>query len=198
MRASLPVALALAAAACGRQAQAPDAQPSEAAADAVAEATPTRKPALPAQPIEDGDEVQLTSLVGIWRVAGVVPGKSAEFVADDPRIVGALMDVFPDKLSWSYHPDKAFAPRDLCLGPVSGIIADPAIAGEVRAELAAARFGGNRMSRPHQWLCGDGGSWGEDAEFQTIGEDRMALRWPGDLTLVLACVRRASFDLPLF
>jgi hypothetical protein len=198
MRISLPVALALALAGCGKQAQAPAVQPSEKSADVAATADTVTRPAMP--PVEDPDEVQLESLAGVWRVIGVMPGKSARFAADDRRIVGALMDVTPETLSWSYHPDEAFAPEDLCLGPVSGIIAHAEIAQEIRGllapALAAARQGRARVSRPHHWLCGDGGSWGEDAEFQVIGEDQMAMRWPGDLTLVLERIKRISSGPP--
>lgn len=196
MRASLPVALALALAGCGKQTPAPAAQSSETPALAT-EAVPAKPLASPS---EDRDEIQLESLAGVWRVTEVVAGKDARFAANDPRIVGSLMDVFPENVSWSYLPDKAFAPSDLCLGPVSGIIDNAEVAAEVRAALApalaTASDGANQISRPHQWLCGDGGNWGEDAEFQTIGTDRMAMRWPGDLTLVLQRVRRASSDPP--
>jgi hypothetical protein len=84
---------------------------------------------------------------------------------------------------------------------VPGLIANSEIADEVRAELrptlrrAGAEDG--YLSRPHHWLCGDGGVWGDEAEFQMIGRDRMAMRWPGDLTLVLERVRRASGNPPL-
>ncbi|MBB4860330.1 hypothetical protein HNO88_003673 [Novosphingobium chloroacetimidivorans] len=92
------------------------------------------------------------------------------------------------------HAWPDFAPREMCLGPVSGLIASAEIAEEARPALRRALLrvatATKRLSRPHQWLCGDGGSWGDDAEFQVVGEDRMVMRWPGDLTLTLERVRR--------
>jgi hypothetical protein len=199
MRARLPLLLALALVACRRDAPAsPTPEPSPQAAQRPPAPAPDAGPAAP--PGEGAEEVQLGSLLGIWRVVAVLPGAGATFAADDPRIVGALIDVYPERLAWSYLASKDFSPTDLCLGPVSGLIADAAIAGDVRTALAPAlrRTGTDpgHLSRPHRWLCGDGGEWGDEAEFQVIGRDRMAMRWPGDLTLVLERIRRASGDPP--
>jgi hypothetical protein len=199
MRGSVALLIVLALAACRQDAATSPAAETSSPAE---RRTPSPAPnALPAPtPIENSEEVQVESLLGVWRVVAVLPGAAAAFKTDDPRIVGALMDVYSDKLSWSYQASGEFSPTDLCLGPVSGVIANPEIADEVRAELGPARrrFGteAGGLSRPHHWLCGDGGSWGDEAEFQVVGRDRMAMRWPGGLTLVLERIRRASGEPP--
>lgn len=189
--------LVLAFAAGGCQDRGGDAAtPQATAASAPANVAVAR--ARPASPSEHPDEVQLDALLGVWRVVGVVPGPAAKFAQDDPRIVGALMDVQSAALSWSYKPDPAFAPRDLCLGPVAGMIDGLAAASAARGRLAEAigRNAVSRLSRPHAWLCGDGGSWGDDADFQVLGPDRIAMTWPGDLAFTLERIRRVAKDPP--
>jgi len=199
MRGSLALLIALTLVACRQDEPAsPAPEKSRPAARQIAPRPPDPRPAVAQS--EFGEEVQVETLLGVWRVIEVLPGPHARFKADDPRIVGSLMDVYLEKLSWSYEPSADFVPADLCLGPVSGLIANTEIADEVRAELAPAVrravTDGVRLSRPHQWLCGDGGSWGDEAEFQVIGAERMAMRWPGDLTLVLERIRRAPANPP--
>ena len=195
MRASLTLAAVLLLAAC-RQ----DAPPAPQPTDTGATAPGTAEANSEAGAAVEAPELELESLLGVWRVTGVVPDPGATFAPDDPRVVGALMDVYPEKLSWSYQPSADFAPSDLCLGPVAGLIANAEVAGETRAMLTQAigrsNKGGGGVSAPHAWLCGDGGSWGNEAEFQTVGEERMAMRWPGDITLVLERIRRTSSEPP--
>ena len=190
MRASLLAIAALAAGCDERGRETAEPPPSVAAAPA--------KSSAPAAPREEAGEVQLDALLGIWRVVGVAPGPAATFGVDDARIVGSLMDVQPAALSWSYKASAAFAPKDLCLGPVSGMTANAEAAARARALLASAvaRQPGARLSRPHAWLCGDGGSWGDDADFQVLGPDRIAMAWPGDLVLTLERIRRVAKDPP--
>ena len=199
MRGRIALLIALTLVACRQDEPAsPSPEKRPPAARRAAPGAPAARPA--AVPSELGEEVQLETLLGVWRVVEVLPGDSATFKADDPRIVGSLMDVYLERLSWSYQPGADFSPDDLCLGPVSGLIANSEIADEVRAELAPAVRRtvtvGVRLSRPHQWLCGDGGSWGDEADFQVVGTEWMAMRWPGDLTLVLERIRRAPVDPP--
>lgn len=194
MRASLflTVALAVVIISCDR------APPTEKPADPAKPVAAKPAPA-PAPPVESPDEIQLAALTGVWRVVSVEPGPAAKFAKDDARIVGALMDVFPEQLSWSYKPSPAFSGSDVCVGPVSGVIEEGEFASRTRKLLAPAiarvkeRL---RHSRPHQWLCGDGGSWGDDAEFTALGDGRMAMRWPGDLTLILERIKRPPSNPP--
>lgn len=197
----LPVALAtvLALTGCDRLMPARDkAEPAAAASNPETGPGPAPGPASAdaAAPVEQAGEVPLDDLTGIWRVTGVVPGKGSAYAADDARIVGSLMDVLPDQLRWSYKASNGFAADDVCLGPVAGIIDDSDYAGVARKLIAPAiarlRAKVSRLSRPHQWLCGDGGSWGEDTEFQQLAAGRIAMRWTGDVTLILERIRRVS------
>lgn len=156
--------------------------------------------AAPEPPVEQPGEVPLDELTGIWRVTGVVPGRQSDFAGDDKRIVGSLMDVLPGQLRWSYTASKGFAGDDVCFGPVPGIIDDSEYAGMARKLIAPAvsrlQEQALQLSRPHQWLCGDGGTWGEETEFQQLGPGRMAMRWRGDVTLIMERVRKVSRNPP--
>ena len=190
----LTLALVFALAACdrGAEAQAPVVRDSVAEAPAHVRAGSRRAAA-----VEDGREVQPEEMFGTWRVTGVVPDAGSDFARDDPRVMGALMDLYEEKLGWSYLPGKGFAPNDTCLGPVSGR-ATGRDAQALRAELAPVPVSGPapRISAPHRWMCGDGGEWGGEAAFRLSGPDDMAMRWPGGVTLVLHRIQRASKDPP--
>ncbi len=156
--------------------------------------------AAPGPPVEEQGEVPLDDLTGIWRVTGVAPDGKSDFAVDDKRIVGSLMDVLPGQLRWSYTASKAFSSSDVCFGPVSGIIDDDEYAEGARKLIAPAvsRLRGQvlRLSKPHQWLCGDGGTWGEETEFQQLAPGRIAMRWRGDVTLIMERVRKVSRNPP--
>lgn len=164
---------------------------------AGASAAPPPAPASPL-PSEQAGEIAQAELLGIWRVTGVVPDKGSRFAADDPAITGSLVDILPDQLRWSYTASPRFDSDDLCLGPVAGIIDDPDYGARVRQQIAPALAGKgmDRLSQPHQWLCGDEGEWGNDAAFQRIGDDRLAMRWNGNVTLLLTRIRKVAANPP--
>ena len=176
----------------------PEADQAEAPSVAPAAAAPAATPTAPA-PIalaEQPRELPMADLTGIWRVAGVVPDQGSTFALDDPRIVTSLIDILPDQMRWSYKASSNFASDDVCMGPVAGIIDDREYAEKAR-QLIAPTLGKVRasisgLSRPHQWLCGDGGSWGNDAEFQKFADGRVAMRWIGSVTLILVRVRKVT------
>lgn len=189
MRADARLALALGLALLGCEREAREAAPSatETVPGAVAIPTPIRE--------ELPGEVQAEDLFGTWRVVGVVPDAGSTYARNDPRITGALMDIYAEKLGWSFLPDKGFRPEEVCLGPISGLATQSADAGAIRADLAPALATvkpGRRLSRPHRWMCGDGGEWGGEAGFQLAGRDEMAMRWHGGVSLLLHRIQRAS------
>lgn len=189
----LALALLLALPGCQREAREP-APPPE--ATQPVQSQPTAR----AEPAERSTEVQTDELLGTWRVVAVVPDTGSAFAHDDPRVMGALMDLYAEKLGWSYLPAKDFAPADVCLGPVAGLATRAADAQAIRESLAPARAAAKvadpLLSRPHRWLCGDGGEWGGEAGFQVLGADDMAMRWPGGISLLLQRIQRASSDPP--
>lgn len=149
---------------------------------------------------EQEGELPQAELAGIWRVTAVVPDQGSPFAADDPRIIGSLVDVLPEQLRWSYTASTAFDSDDLCFGPVAGIVDDGGYAAEVRQQVAPAlvRFRAEvaGLSQPHQWLCGDGGEWGNDAAFQRLAENKLAMRWTGEVTLILTRIRKVADTSP--
>lgn len=185
--------LALAAAGCDRFAPEPE------AAGSAAPATVASPKAAPPPPLaETPGEIPIGEMTGIWRVAGVVPDKGSEFVADDPRINGSLLDITTEHIRWSYKASPSFRADDLCMGTVAGLIDDGDYADKTRQMLAPAvadsRTAKARLSQPHQFLCADGGDWGNETEFQRIADDRMVMRWDGGVTLVLDRVRKIDED----
>ena len=156
--------------------------------------------AAPMALAEQPRELPMAALTGIWRVTGVVPDQGSAFAADDPRIVRSLIDVTPDQIRWSYKTSSDFASDDVCMGPVAGIIDDREYANKARQLIAPAlgkmRASVSGLSRPHQWLCGDGGSWGSETEFQQLAEGRVAMRWTGGVTLILNRVRKIASNPP--
>lgn len=180
----------------------PKADQTEAPAVAPAAAAPAATPIAmaPIALAEQPRELPMADLTGIWRVGGIVPDRRSTFAADDTRILTSLIDILPDQIRWSYKASSNFASDDVCMGPVAGIIDDREYAEKVR-QLIAPTLGKVRasisgLSRPHQWLCGDGGSWGNDAEFQKFADGRVAMRWTGNVTLILDRVRKVSSNPP--
>ena len=154
----------------------------------------------PAALTEQPGELPLEDLTGIWRVTAVVPDQTSEFTENDTRIVGSLIDVLPDQIRWSYKASDRFASDEVCLGPVAGIIDDAEYAEKARKLVAPAvtrlKAKVPSLSKPHQWLCGDGGSWGDDTEFQKLADGKVAMRWTGGVTLILDRIRKVADNPP--
>lgn len=191
----------LAIAGCSAPAREADTATADTGAAAPAPPPPVAAKAMPA---EQPGEIPQDQLLGIWRVTGVMPGAGSSFAKDDPAIIGSMVDITSEALRWSYAASAAFDSKDVCFGPVAGIIDDPAYAERVRQQIAPA-LGADpasvtRLSAPHEWLCGDGGTLGSagggDAPFQRLAEDRLAMRWTGDVTLILTRVRKLPAKAP--
>lgn len=189
MRASFAFAL-LALAACDRTPDKPVQKPPE------KQAAPAKLPPASA-PSEDLGEVGIGALSGVWRVTGVIPDKGAKFGADDKRIMDSLIDIAPEQMSWSYKASADFPATDVCLGPVSAVIVESEFAARARKLLAPALRASRNVYKPHQWFCGDGGDWGDETEFQPLGDGKMAMRWRGDVTLLLDRIKRPDPDAPV-
>jgi hypothetical protein len=190
MRISLPwLIVVLALGGCDRSN--PDIDKSE-----VVASTPTVASQSPVTIAEQPGELLLEDLTGIWRVTRVVPDDGSAFATDDPRIISSLIDILPDQIRWSYKASSGFASDDVCMGPVAGIIDDGEYAGQARRliapSVASVRSSVKGLSRPHQWLCGDGGSWGNDTEFQRLADGKVAMRWTGEVTLILHRIRKVA------
>lgn len=151
-----------------------------------------KQPPPPAMP----REIQIGMLEGVWRVTGVAPTPGSRFERDDKRIMGSLLDIYPEQMNWSYRASPEVSGEDMCLEPVSGVIAEKAAAEEVRRAFAPAlaqfRIAPATPGPPHEWLCGDGGSWDEDgmADFMAVDSAHLVMRWHGGGILLMERIRR--------
>lgn len=141
-------------------------------------------------------EIQLEMLRGVWRVTGVAPVQGSSYARDDKRIMGSLLDIYPEQMNWSYRASADVSGDDMCLEPVSGVIADKAASDEVRRDFAPAlaqfRIAPAIPGPPHEWLCGDGGSWDEDgkADFMAVDSAHFVMRWHDRAILSMERIRR--------
>lgn len=139
-------------------------------------------------------EITLDKLTGVWRIVAVVPDPASSFTPNDKRVLGALFDVMPEQISWTYKPSIDFASDDVCFGPVSALVDSEVLAKSARHLLSKAlaenRNKSIKPSQIHQWKCGDGGDWGNEALFQELGSGRMIMRWREDVTFVLERLKK--------
>lgn len=141
-------------------------------------------------------EIQLEMLQGVWRVMGVAPLSGSSFERDDKRILGSLLDIYPEQMNWSYRASAEVSGEDMCMEPVSGVIAEKAAADAVRRDFAPAlaqfRIAPAIPGPPHEWLCGDGGSWDEDgkADFMGVDSAHLVMRWHDRAILLMERIRR--------
>jgi len=194
-------------AACSRSAESPaDSEPvggTPSAAGSGAESAPVApaQAAVPAAP-PTGDAQgaaptvrDIGSLVGLWRVTrvdGAGNGRGAALGKDDPRILGAVMEVARDQINWSYRPDRSLPGNDICSGPrVSPVEvpdADPQLTRRVNAAVLHL-VPGSTTGILHGIDCGDDGRWGPGAVgtayLSPLGPDLMAMTWFDDSVLLL-------------
>jgi hypothetical protein len=141
------------------------------------------------------------SLTGLWRVIHVDGGQTGGGTAlgkDDPRIMGAVMEIARGQINWSYRPDRSLPGNDICSGPrVSPVEvpdADPQLTRRVvGAVLRLAP--GSTAGLLHGIDCGDDGRWGPGAVgtayLSPLGLDLMAMTWFDDSVLLLQRFGRA-------
>ncbi|MEO0643731.1 MAG: hypothetical protein AAFY47_10000 [Pseudomonadota bacterium] len=85
----------------------------------------------------------------------------------DSVLIGAIADIYPETLQWSYRPD---IPAQERTSPVQSVCHEPVLEdlGAERAEattrsLAARLLMGTNveaLSNPHELRCASGGEWG--------------------------------------
>lgn len=144
-------------------------------------------------------EIQIEELSDGWRVEDIFEPETRARGGNSPPPEGAIAEIYPESLNWSFRPRGGEAMDDFCEEPVSGVIASDAAAAEIRNEFAPAmrKFAIDPKSagRPHEFLC-SGGSWGaseaEGADFIPVGADRILLRWTGGNIILLERLGRVT------
>ncbi len=182
-------------AACGSGKEKPTeaneaAAPSTAAAVAAKSAPSAVAAASPAKP----DSVD--TLAGLWRVTGVDGGKA--FVRNDPRLMGALLEIQREQLAWSYHPEGNFPGDTLCEGPqivpIEGTAGNAVLNPRFSAALARLDPHGTLDPVPYEIECQGGGRWGPGqigtAHLYLPGPGRMLMSWFGESVLLLESIKR--------
>jgi len=144
-------------------------------------------------------ELRIEALAGGWRVVAVVnaAGKSA---SQAQAIQGAIAEVYPESLRWSYQPAGATGLNDYCQAPVAGIVLQAAALANITADFTPAqqrlKIAKSQLGHPHEWLCSGGGSWGPSdqagADFVLVGKHHMLMRWQQDTVLYLEKLRRVA------
>lgn len=191
----LTLAAALLLAACG--AEKPPEASRAASAPTAAAAAPAAAPApIPAVPISAAKPDSVETLAGLWRVTGVDGG--AAFARNDPRLMGALLEIQREQLAWSYHPGGEFPGDTLCegplIGPIEGAAGDTLLHPRFSAALARLDPRSTLGPVPYAIECQGGGRWGPGqigtAHVYLPGPGQMLMSWFGDSVLLLEHVKR--------
>lgn len=208
-RMALPAAaLLVLLAACSRSAEpaeGPSATPPTAAATAPAQAAPL---AAPPPAGNAGDtapaERDIGSLTGLWRVihvdsAGASGGPA--LAKDDPRIMGAVMEIAREQINWSFWPGRALPGNDICSGPRVSPVEAPDADPQLQRRIASAVLHlapGSAAGAIHGIDCGDDGRWGPGAVgtayLVPLGPNLVVMTWFDDSALLLQRFKNADGD----
>ena len=117
--------------------------------------------------------LNLSEIEGGWRVV-------ASSTKGSP-VIGAIAEIYPESLSWSYRPDGATGLDQLCQEPVLGNFHEERSERENRAMTKA--IAGPRadlaVAPPHEVLCAKGGAWGPDAgsDVVLLDDGKLLMTW---------------------
>ena len=208
-RTALPAAsLLLLLAACSRSAEpaeGPSGPPPAAAATAPVAAAPLAVPSL-ADQISDTAQAErdIGSLTGLWRVIHVDSARAsgaAGLGKDDPRIMGAVVDVAREQINWSYWPGRALPGNDICSGPRISPVEAPDADPQLQRRIASAlrRLApGSTAGAIHGIDCGEDGRWGPGAVgtayLVPLGPNLVVMTWFDDSALLLERFKSADGD----
>lgn len=171
--------------------------------DEAAEIPSNAENGASAMPSNDSEtlprEIQIEELSDGWRVEDIFEPEVRARGASAAPPEGAIAEIYPESLNWSFRPRGGEAMDDFCEDPVSGVIASEAAAAKIRRKFAPAmrKFGidPKTAGRPHEFLC-SGGSWGaseaEGADFIPVGDDRILLRWTEGNIILLERLGRVA------
>lgn len=188
-------AAALLLAACGdRKGAQPASRSEDRLADEAAAAARTKgaqdQPVMMAG-IAARQELDIEAISGGWRVVASSRGKSA--------LIGAIAEIHPESVNWSYRPPRGRGLGQLCREPVLQPLAAAdrvaPVAGLGDAKRPAASVA--PASLPHEMLCAGGGEFGppEGAEVQLRRDGRLTLRWhDGEYLLLEKLLRPAPAE----
>jgi len=171
-----------------------------------------------AKPLATPKELTVAQLADGWRVVSVLMTEKTSGRSPDKSIKGAILEVYPEAISWSYKPEGATGLNDFCSEPVAGIIVQPAAIEGIRKEFAPAlkrlalkkpgprkldstetqRRQNEKMviGHPHAWHCSGGGKFGpsddKGADFLMLSSDTMLIRWSDDSLIYLERLNRPA------
>lgn len=117
-----------------------------------------------------------------------------------PAIQGAIAEVYPESLRWSYKPAGATGLDDYCQAPVAGIVLQAAalvnMAADVKTAQERLKIATAQLGHPHEWLCSGGGSWGPSdqagTDFVLVSNNHMLMRWQQGSMLYLEKLQRVA------
>ncbi len=116
-------------------------------------------------------------------------------------LIGAIAEIHPESVTWSYLPAPISAQRQLCREPVLEDL------GAERSDLARRAFAARLLkgtretarSNPHELRCAMGGQWGPDSGTEILLSQSGALLigWEGEEVLTLERLNRPAAKEPM-
>lgn len=148
-------------------------------------------------------EITVKELQGSWKVVSISASshtKKAVARRLKQPMRGAIVDIYPEQMRWSFMPQKSEGSNDFCEEPVSGIIIQPVARERADAFFAAAlksmKLASAATGNPHEWLCAAGGKWGlsesSGALFLPLARGEMLMGWHDGRILRLKRMGRAA------
>ncbi len=192
--------------ACDRKADAPkedDASAGNSASNTAAPAPGGAKEGDAGLERSIPDEITVEQLQGSWKVEAILAldrtRKTASRKVKEP-MEGAIVDIYPEQLRWSYMPQKSEGSDDFCEEPVSGIIIQKAAREQADQFFAPAlellKIDPAKTGNPHEWMCAGGGQWGlsesSGALFLPLGVDEGLMGWHDGRILRMKRMARAT------
>ena len=117
--------------------------------------------------------LNLSEIEGGWRVV-------ASSTKGSP-VIGAIAEIYPESLTWSYRPDGAAGLDQLCQEPVLGNFHEERSERENRAmtKAIAGLRADMAVAPPHEVLCAKGGAWGPDAgsDIVLLNDGKLLMTW---------------------
>lgn len=121
---------------------------------------------------EDVREIPISQFAGRWRVVRVFDVKAGRNKADKPRnnaaVLGAIADIYPKSISWSYRPEKSAFLDEFCEDPVSAILVKSEYLHNIERLFAPIKgqlpVPADQWHTPHEFLCATSGAFGDSSE----------------------------------
>lgn len=135
----------------------------------------------------------LDAIAGGWRVVS----SSRE----DSTLIGAIAEIYPETIAWSYRPGAAMALEPVCREPVLEDLGAERSA-EATRDLAARLLKGGRevaKSRPHEIRCASGDQWGPPSGTDLVLSEsgKLLVGWENGEVLALVKLERPAAKDPM-